>query len=165
VTTLYDVSRTTYEAWPIPFIGFVIAAASPLLLWAPEGMLSLGAHLWGRRTSFLVVLGCGLAECAIASAITYVPYRSAIHALNAGRYDMVQGKLNQFDPGRSARPAEPQAFVVGGKRFEVDLAALAGFKGFGREQMPGITDPTGRNYRITYIDGNPPTILRVEMED
>lgn len=163
MTTVFDLGGLGYQAWPVPALGLVIAALSFLFFWIPEGFLTLGAIIMGRRLSFQIGFMIGISESVIALTVTYVPYHHALLALEEGDYKIAEGELTQFNPGRLIRPSLDQSFIVGDKRFRVDRSAISGFTGFGSDEVPSIIDPTGQIFRISYLDGNPPEILRIQL--
>ena len=110
-----------------------------------------------------VLAGLGLVMAFSGVAGGALPYLKLQNALASGQYRVVEGTLTDFQPGNPGRPARDQTFTVAGKRFVISASEmLFGFPGFHPSTTPPLPAPEGAWVRITYVDSNPPKILKIE---
>jgi hypothetical protein len=93
----------------------------------------------------------------VSFAASYGEYVSLRHALEAGRYSVVEGEVTDFNPmPRNGKGYE--SFVVSGKRFIFSDSELTA--GFNQTTSHGSPIHVGAYVRIAYIGD---TVVRLEM--
>jgi hypothetical protein len=162
--TVFDLVQSGYQAWRLPLLGLGFMLIAPAFLVVPEGLMNWGARRLGRKRCCILFVVIGTLESSVSFAATYFPFHQHAEALRSGRYEVVDGTISDYQPGRAERPAEDQSFSVGGLRFVISRTPLAGFGGFDPSSTPSIRSPEGTSVRISYLPGNPPTILRIELK-
>jgi len=132
--------------------------------------MSWSARRIGRKASCTLFTSLGFLLALVSFVATYVPHHNFVRALQTGQYEVIEGPIRNFQLGSATRPVLDQRFDVGGKHFVVDFTSDRGFPGFKIDDFPrgekGVLarDMNGVQVRVTFLDRDPPQILRIEKK-
>jgi hypothetical protein len=160
--TVFDAAEQGYSASGFVYIGLTLMALGALMVFRPalmQRLLPRGAQGRARVIFSRLYLGFACAWTLAAFVATYTDHRNAQTALADGRYEIVEGTVQDFVP----MPYEGHAlesFSVNGRRFSYsDYVASAGFR---QTTAHGGPIREGLRVRVTHA-GN--VILRLEVAE
>lgn len=153
--TVFDVEQSGYRQWPFALFGliFVVAGfAMPALL--RMGIMGKGPGWMQKWFPRIFVVG-GILWTAGVLASTFVDYRKDVDALQNGRAQVVEGRVDHF----SEIPTKSESFNVNGVRFQYsDSLVIAGFN---HTAFHGGPIREGLPVKIWYWHGQ---ILRLQVK-
>ena len=159
-TTVFDIAQEGYANWWFPAFGLIGLTVGALLVFMPDLMRTvMPGGLQGRAR--VLFSWCffifALLWTTGTFASTYLDYRAMTHALDQGRYEVVEGPVTDFVPGPENGHGN-ESFSVQGRRFAyADAVVVAGFH---RTTSHGGPIRQGLYVRIAYSGSE---ILRLEV--
>ena len=122
--TVFDVAQSGYRQWPFALFGLifvVVGFAMPALL--RMGIMRKGPGWMQKWFPRIFVVG-GTLWTVAALTSTLVDYRKDVDALQNGRAQVVEGRVDRF----SQVPTKSESFDVNGVKFQYsDSLIIAGF--------------------------------------
>ncbi len=173
--TVFDVAQDGYTTWWFPACGLIFICVGLLLVFGPALVLKVmpirGPDLLdflelllflpyrARRFSAGGFLSIAILWTLVTFSGTYGEYRTMVAALHDGRFEVVEGRVTEFNTMPSSGRSR-ESFVVGGHRFAWSKDNVtSGFQNSSSLQRPILE---GRNVRVSYL-GN--SILRLEVAE
>lgn len=157
---VFDLGMEWFAAWCFPAFGIIFAILGSLF-YLPKGS-NWVARALGPRSSCMLFVIFGSVIAGTSLTLVTVPYLKEMRSLKSGNYAIIEGKLDNFHPGRT-HPVVNETFVVNGKQFTAVPFALAQFGGFASNPRFHFDNPENLYVRISYLDQTPPVILRLEV--
>jgi hypothetical protein len=141
---VYDLASEGYQQWWIPTVGVVIAFAFVLGIVFREFFKPVTV----RPAIFWVAAGFARLVSGNAFIQTYGAYRTLLNDVRAGRAEIVEGSVTQFQPARPGKgKATEESFVVADKTFVYSDQDL----GFHQTHPYDGPIQDGLNVRISYV--------------
>lgn len=158
--TVFDIATSGYGAWSFLFIGCTLVLVGVLLLKFHKD-LPMGRKTTERSKKIFAI--CFLAFAVLwtigTTAGTYYQYRSLLHALNTGNFQITEGRVVDFAPMPWSGHAE-EKFAVNGQHFSYSDYTVT--SGFNNTKSHGGPIRTGLAVRISHV-GN--TIIKLEIAE
>jgi hypothetical protein len=150
---VYDVTLAGYAAWPFPVIGGGISLLAFIVA-------IIRSRVSPSSSRIIWLLPVATAVFALGTfGATYLSHLKTVRVLKSGRYQSIEGRIEEFKPmpfqGHSL-----ESFVVHGQRFEYSDYALT--PGFHQTRSHGGPFDAGVYVKIKHT-GN--TILYAEICD
>ena len=136
---VFDVAQRPFD-WSPVFVAGVFVAMGVL------GFV-VARHTKGSLLGPTLLIVVGLLTASFWVGVHYQHYQRLSEARRSGNYQIIIGRVEEFQPGGSN---SPEVFTVNGRRFEVWPSMLE--EGFSERVVDGGPDLSGRLVRIEYTD-------------
>ena len=146
---VFDASTEGYRGYMFlwPLLAFVVVGTG-WILW--QRRLARSARNWLRQFSPYIFTTIGVLSTAAVNVVSYRDYREMVQRLNAGKYTVVEGRVQQFDP-MPWGGHKNETFVVDDHFYSYsDYQVTAGFN---RTSSHGGPIRQGLHVRIADVDG------------
>jgi hypothetical protein len=160
LNVVFDVVRDGYHAWWVVGVGLIFVIASGMIAFAPPGRRPQRR----RRFEFVSVRSMGwmflalsLIVTAASTAAQWTQYLDLREAELRGRYAIVEGFVEHFQPTPGGRG--PESFDVAGHHYEYWPTPTSPAY-HGRDVLTGAPNLKGRYVRLYDVDGD---IIHIEL--
>ena len=154
---VFDLTEAGYREWRFAAFGLIFVGVGIVLVIFRHYLPWWGAPRFIRRSFPFVFLGFAVFWTVVTFAGTYANYASLRTAMDEGRYEIVEGPVEQFDP-RPPSGHKMESFVVGGQRFEYSDYVIT--PGFRKTQSRGGPIRKGVHVRVWHVGND---IVRLEV--
>ena len=124
---MFDVTQSGYRQWWFPAFGLIFIVTGLALPFLIRIGFFRRSPAWMESWFPAVFVGFAVLWTVVSLASTASDYFSLTHALRAGRCEVVEGIVEQFDP-MPYQGHKDESFVVAGHHFHYsDYEVTAGF--------------------------------------